>query len=388
MTNYSNKSKIIFSSIVLILFFIFLYFFNINHPIIFTSQNGTASVDYEKAKVLSVKNTNLKKSINLNNLYFGSQEVTVRILSGKHEGDIKTIPNYLTDIHNVFTKEGMTIIIDIDSINTKTYNATVYSYYRAPVEYLFIFFFFLALSIIGGKKGIKSILGIIFTFICIIFLFIPMIFNGYSPISTSFLIIVLTTCVSLFLLSGFTAKTLSAILGTIIGVTIAGTIAMIFGNLAHLDGLNGQNTETLSLISTKSGMQVQGLLLASILISSLGAVLDLSMSIASSIQEIYISNPTLTFKQLFKSGMNVGKDMMGTMANTLLLAFTGSSLTMLIVIYSYNVSFTQLMNMDMVSIEIIQGVTGSIAVILVVPIIAMISAKLIPSFLHVDKNKS
>ncbi len=388
MSYYSKTLKIILSSIVVILFFTFLYFFNLNHPVIFTSQNGNASVDYEKAKVLSVKNKNLTKSINLSNIYFGSQDVTVKILSGKHKGDTKTIPNYLTDIHNVFTKEGMTIIIDIDSINKNTYNGTVYSYYRAPVEYGFILFFFLALCVIGGKKGIKSILGIIFTFICIIFLFIPMIFNGYSPIWTSFLIIILTTCVTLFLLSGFTAKTLSAILGTILGVTIAGIIAIIFGNLAHLTGLNGQNAEILSLISTKTGMQVQGLLLASILISSLGAVLDLSMSIASSIQEIYISNPSLTFKQLFKSGMNIGKDMMGTMANTLLLAFTGSSLTMIIVIYSYNVSFTQLMNMDMVSIEIIQGITGSIAVILIVPIIALISAKLIPSFLHIDKNKS
>lgn len=388
MSDYPKSLKIIFSSLSIIIFFIFIYLFNINHPVIFATQNGSASVNYEKAKVISVKNKNLKKSINLSDTYFGSQEVTVKILSGKHKGDTKILANYLTDIHNVFTKEGMTIIIDIDSVNNTTYSGTVYSYYRAPVEYGFIIFFFLVLCIIGGKKGIKSILGIIFTFICIIFLFIPMIFNGYSPIWTSFLIIILTTCVSLFLLSGWTAKTLSAILGTILGVTIAGIIAIIFGNLAHLTGLNGQNAETLSLISTKSGMQVQGLLLASILISSLGAVLDLSMSIASSIQEIYIANPELTLNQLFKSGMNVGKDMMGTMANTLLLAFTGSSLTMIIVIYSYNVSFTQLMNMDMVSIEIIQGITGSIAVILIVPIIAMISAKLIPSVLHVDKNKS
>ncbi|UZW14512.1 YibE/F family protein [Clostridium pasteurianum] len=113
----------------------------------------------------------------------------------------------------------------------------------------------------------------------------------------------------------------------------------------------------------------------------------MSISIASSIQEIYISNPKLTSKELFNSGMNVGKDMMGTMANTLILAFTGSSLNMIMVIYSYNVNFIQLMNMDMVSIEIIQGLTGSLAIIFTVPIISFISSKIIPSLLFESKSE-
>lgn len=371
-------SRVILSIIALVLFFIFIYFFNVNHPVIFTSDNGKANVKYEKAKVLEVKNENLKKSVSLKNIYFGSQSVTVKILTGEHKGDIKIVPNYLTDIHNVFTKKNMTIIIEIDTVNKNTYSATVYNYYRAPIQYFFLIIFFIALCIIGGKQGLKSILGLAFTFICIIFLFIPMLYNGYSPIVSCLLIITLTTCITLILLCGFTFKTLSAILGTLLGVFIAAIIAIIFGNLAHLSGLNIENAELLSLISSKTGMQVQGLLLASILIASLGAVLDLSVSITSSIQEIYTSNSKLSFNELFKSGMNIGKDMMGTMTNTLILAFTGSSLNILIVIYSYNVSFTQIMNMDMVSVEIIQGITGSLAVVLTVPISALISSKLIP----------
>jgi uncharacterized membrane protein len=382
MVNKSKVLKFIASLICAILFFGFIYVFNINHPITFSSENanGTANVKYEKATVLDVKNENLRKSINLDNIYFGSQQVKVKILTGEHKGDIKTISNYLNDIHNIFTKKGMTVIIDVDTVNKSTYSATVYNYYRAPIQYILILTFFLLLCIIGGKKGLKSILGLAFTFICIIFLFIPMIYNGYSPILACLIIITLTTCITLILLCDFTAKTLSAILGTLLGVFIAAIIGILFGNLAHLSGLNMQNAEILSLISTSTGMQVQGLLLASILIASLGAVLDLSVSIASSIQEIYSSNSKLTFNELFKSGMNIGKDMMGTMTNTLILAFTGSSLNILIVIYSYNVSFTQIMNMDMVSVEIIQGITGSLAVVLTVPIAALISAKLIPSF--------
>lgn len=385
MYNNLKVSKIVISLLCVGTFFIFLYFFNISHPITFNPSGDTANVDYDKAEILDVKNNNLQKSIAIKGLYFGSQEITAKILTGRHKGDITKISNYLSDTHNVFTKKGMKIVIRINSVNN-SYSAIVYSYYRAPIQYFFILLFFSALSIIGGKKGVKSVLGIIFTFICIIFLFIPMIYNGYSPIYASILIVIITTCITLFLINGWSNKTISAILGTISGVIIAAVIAVFFGKLAYLSGLNSNDVETLNMISTKSGLQVDGLLLASIIIASLGAVLDLSISIASSIQEIYISNPKLTSKELFNSGMNVGKDMMGTMANTLILAFTGSSLNMLMVIYSYNVNFIQLMNMDMVSIEIIQGLTGSLAIIFTVPIISFIASKIIPSLLFETKS--
>jgi uncharacterized membrane protein len=114
--------------------------------------------------------------------------------------------------------------------------------------------------------------------------------------------------------------------------------------------------------------------------------MDISISIASSVQEIYMSNPKISRKELFGSGLNVGKDMMGTMTNTLILAFAGASLSMLIIIYSYNLSYNQLINMDMVSLEIIQGLTGSMTVIFTVPIVSFISAQ-ITTRLH-DKFNS
>ena len=141
------------------------------------------------------------------------------------------------------------------------------------------------------------------------------------------------------------------------------------------------------MISTQSNMQVQWLLTAGILISSLGAVMDVSISIASSVQEIYSLNPKLTEKELFISGMNVGRDMMGTMVNTLILAFAGTSLSMFIVIYSYNLTNNQLFNMDMVNIVVLEGLTGSFAVILTVPIIAYISSQLIPDWIKNEKKK-
>ncbi|MCC9296080.1 YibE/F family protein [Clostridium sp. WLY-B-L2] len=377
MRNSSRISKILLFITATFLFGAFLYNFNVSHPVTYNIQKGKANVKYEKAQVLEIKNNSLKQFNESKNIYFGSQQVKLKILSGEHKGEIKNVTNYLSDTHNVYLKQNMKVIVDIATSGSGSYSITVYNYYRAPVQYAFIFIFFALLCIVGGKKGFRSVLGLIFTLCCVIFLFIPMLYRGYSPVLSAILIIVITTCVSLFLLNGRSTKTLSAILGTMSGVIIAGIIEVIFGYFAHLTGLNLTQVESLNMISNVSGMKVYGLLTAGILIASLGAVMDISISIASSIQEIYISNPKISRRELFNSGLNVGKDMMGTMANTLILAFAGASLSMLIIIYSYNLSYNQLINMDMVSLEIIQGLTGSMTIIFTVPIVSFISTEII-----------
>ncbi|WP_446899436.1 YibE/F family protein [Clostridium sp. LBM24168] len=380
MIKFSKTFQVLIFSASVLLFGIFLYYFNISHPVTYNRQNGKSYIKYEKAQVISIKNNSLKQFNESKNIYFGTQQLQIKILSGEHKGDVENVTNYLSDTHNVYLRPGMKAIVEISTANSSSHGITIYNYYRAPVQYAFIFIFFAALCIIGGKKGFRSVMGLVFTLSCIIFLFVPMLYRGYSPIMASILIIIITSCITLFLLNGWSAKTLSAILGTISGVVIAGIIELILGRLAHLTGLNFSDVESLNMISNVSGMKVHELLTAGILIASLGAVMDLSISIASSIQEIYTSNPTMSKKELLKSGMNVGKDMMGTMANTLILAFAGASLTMIIIIYSYNVSYNQLMNMDMVNLEIIQGLTGSMAIIFTVPIVSFISSEIITRF--------
>ena len=117
--------------------------------------------------------------------------------------------------------------------------------------------------------------------------------------------------------------------------------------------------------------------MAGILISSLGAVMDVAMSIASSCNELYELNPKLTAGQLFRSGMNIGRDAMGTMANTLILAFAGSALNMLILFRAYDYPLLQVLNSDLMAIEILQGVAGSIGIILTVPLVAALSANIL-----------
>ncbi len=183
--------------------------------------------------------------------------------------------------------------------------------------------------------------------------------------------------VTMYLIDGISLKSMSAMAGTIFGVVAAGMFAWIFGKLTQISGYNVEDVENLIYVEEKTNIQVGELLFAGILIAALGAVMDVGMSIASTIYELKLKNPALTRKELFQSGMNVGKDMMGTMSNTLILAFTGGSLNTLVYIYAYDYQYRQVVNMYSVGIELMQGISASLGVILTVPITSAIAAYLL-----------
>ena len=131
-------------------------------------------------------------------------------------------------------------------------------------------------------------ISLIFTFVCILFLYLPMMYIGYSPFLAATLVVILTTLVSMYFIGGFSVKTACSVLGTIAGVIVAGVIAMIFGNLSHISGWNVSEIETMIVIGQNSKLQIGGMMFSGILIASLGAVMDVSMSVASTINEIYI----------------------------------------------------------------------------------------------------
>lgn len=135
-----------------------------------------------------------------------------------------------------------------------------------------------------------------------------------------------------------------------------------------------EETESLILITQATGMRLNGILFAGIMVAALGAVMDVAVSLGAALYEIQILNPKISGRELFQSGMNIGRDMIGTMTNTLILAFTGGSLSTLLVFISYGIQFNQLISSDFFAVEVVQGIAGSSAVILTVPITAMVCA--------------
>jgi uncharacterized membrane protein len=359
----------------LALVFLFYSHTRVNH--LYSSSPGSY-VCYEKAKVTSVDAEFLNRD-HVTGFDVGYQIVKVRILTGEHKGETVTVRNALNYTTNVRARAGATVIVCVDTASKDKYNTWIYSYDRAPYLYLFILLFIVTLCVIGGGRGVKSVLGTIFTFTGIVFLFIPMLYRGYSPALASIGVVMVTICVTLVLLGGVSTKTLSAILGSVSGIVISALFLVAALKITHLSGFSVNEADMLIQIAGKTRMKVGELLFAAILISSLGAIMDIAISIASSVHEVYASNSKLAVKDLFKSGMNVGRDMMGTMANTLIIAFTGTSLNILVLLYSWDVKYYQLINNNMIGIYVIQAVSGSIAVILAVPLVSLFSARLIPA---------
>jgi uncharacterized membrane protein len=362
----------IFIGLITLLFVVFLFFFNQVPKVNLVNTKGRT---FEKARVVTVVSDNLAED----GKRYGNQQLKLQMLTGKLKGKIVDATSDSGYLFGAVCQKGMKVVT-ITSISGDISISSVYSIDREAVICVFIILFLLILWLIGGRKGFKSALSLIFTLVCIIFLYLPMIYKGFSPFFAAVVVVILTTVVSMYLISGYTIKTLSAILGTVCGVIIAGIFAASFGHFAGISGFNVSDIESLLFVAQMTHIQIGGLLFSGILIASLGAVMDIGISISSTIHEVYLNTPTLTKKQLFNAGMNVGRDITGAMANTLILAFTGGSLSVLILNYAYNLPYLQIINSYSIGIEIMQGISGSLGVILTAPLVSLIASHLIPMY--------
>lgn len=360
---------------VLVFIFIILAFIS---P---TIKKGMQPPDYyqqlfHEGKIVDITKEQLEADPIIPGLFIGKQDVIIEILDGPYKGNTYESQNLLSRSHNVLCKKNLTIIVGIRETEEGP-RIWVYNHKRSPVIYVLAGIFFLLLLLLGKKNGLRSILSLVFTGVMILFIMIPLIFRGYNPSLVAIGTAMITILISFILIGGYSKKTLAAIIGTWAGVLLAGLLSYTAAKFAHVTGVHMDKGEQLVYIATDYKIQVRGLMFASILIASLGAVMDVAMSMASSITEIHQTDKSLGFYDLVKSGMNVGRDVMGTMANTLILAFAGGSLSLMLLIWGYQMSFTQLINMPFMSIQIIQGLAGSIGIILAVPFTTIVTAYLL-----------
>ena len=322
---------------------------------------------FEKGKVTEI----LQDNLDSNGTRVGEQKVRVKMLTGVRKGEELDVTSSSGYLFGAACTVGMKVIV-MQSVAGETTIASVYSQDREWVIYIFALLYLLALCIIGGKQGIKGCLGLIFSFFCVIFVYLPLVYLGYSPFWSAVFICFLTTLVTMYLIGGPTKKTCAATLGTLAGVVLAGISAWCFSKASGISGYNVSDIETLMTLWNTNRIQVGGLLFSGLLISCLGAVMDVAMSISSAIDEIYKQNSSLTRKELFKAGMRVGRDMMGTDSNTLILAFAGSSVSTLLLDYAYDLPYQQIINSNNIGIAIMQGLAGSFGIVLSVPLTVLI----------------
>ena len=322
---------------------------------------------FEKAEVTEI----LQDNLDSNGTRVGEQKVHVKMLTGARKGEELDVTSSSGYLFGAACTVGMKVVV-MQSFAGETTIASVYSQDREWVIYIFALLYLLALCVIGGKQGIKGCLGLIFTFFCVIFVYLPLVYLRFSPFWAAVFICFLTTLVTMYLIGGPTKKTCAATLGTLAGVVLAGLSAWCFSKASGISGYNVSDIETLMTLWNTNRIQVGGLLFSGLLISCLGAVMDVAMSISSAIDEIYKQNTSLTRKELFKAGMRVGRDMMGTDSNTLILAFAGSSVSTLLLDYAYDLPYQQIINSNNIGIAIMQGLAGSFGIVLSVPLTVLI----------------
>ncbi|MBO6039850.1 MAG: YibE/F family protein [Oscillospiraceae bacterium] len=235
---------------------------------------------------------------------------------------------------------------------------------------------FAALMLLVGRgQGFKSLIPLVIVALLVWRVLVPMIMNGMPPMLAAMLVCILSTAATMLLVGGITRKSAAATAGVSGGLAIAGLLAAFSGRICYLSGFSSDYVSAINY-SGDFSVDPKGLLAAAMLIGALGAVMDVGMGIASAVSEVKEANPELGWRELFRAGMNVGRDMMGTMSNTLILAYVGTSLALILLFCNYGISLTRIFNLDMIATEVVRMLTGSIGLIVTVPLSALVSGLL------------
>lgn len=331
-----------------------------------------AEYDVVRAKVIEIEkdDTDEVRDIDIQ-ADIRYQYLKIQILQGVHKGEEYTVRNTVPMVnpYRLIFKQGEKMLIYVyETEDGKVGNIHIYERIRDTAVLWLVVAFLFFLALIGGLKGIKAVITLTFTVVTIAFVMLPLMLKGYNPVLISLGVVSITTAFSLVVISGWNKKTMTAILGTVGGVMVAALIAGVVSHIANLTGLGDEQAQMLAYIPQNRHLDFKGILLAGIIVGALGAVMDVALSVASAMWEIEEHSPNITRGALIKSGMNIGKDIMGSMANTLILAYVGGALQLLLLFIAYNITLTEILNMDMIASEIVRAVAGSFGLIATIPV--------------------
>ncbi len=341
----------------------------------FAQANEKVNLPSAKGVVTEIENIyNEQESI--------QQLVTVRILNGEFKGSSIQTENIITGnpVYDIPIKKGSKVVLHLEADDSpiSTYTVDEVDFFISDIERSnstigFALLFTALLIIIGRKKGALSLVSIIVTVGLIFTVLVPMILSGFCPIAAAILVSIISTVIAVYLIGGFNAKSTSAVIGICLSLIVAAILSILAIVFANLTGFAGE--ENLFLYANRPDLSFKGILSASVILAALGAVMDVGVSIASTINEVHETDTSLTVKELFKSGMNVGKDIIGTMSNTLILVYLGNALPL--VLLSSNIDLGKFFNLNQVATEILAAIAGSCALLICVPITAILAAMLI-----------
>lgn len=305
------------------------------------------------------------------------QAIQVRLLTGEFKGETIELDNMLTGnpYYDIKLKKNTKVILHAED-NGEGVEFSIEDIKRSGTLGWLSLIFCGLLVYVGRKKGFYSLISIGLTVLLITHALTPLILLGLNPVAATILICIASTAATMYLVGGFNAKSTSAVIGAMLSLLFAGLLSYITMFTAHLTGFTEENS--MFLYTAHPELDFIGITISTMILATLGAVMDVAMSIASTINEIYITDNTKTVKDLFISGMNVGRDIIGTMANTLILVYLGGSLPLLLL--AGNIDLQKFINLNQVVTETASALIGSIAIVICVPFTAVAASQMIKHF--------
>jgi len=298
------------------------------------------------------------------------------IIRGPHRGESV----FATQSFGGFVEEGLREVRTGDSILLITFGDEWFfnGFYRTNRLLGLAIVFALFVLLFGGIKGFNTILSLGLTCAAVFAVFVPSILSGRNIHIMALLVCIYTTVVTLLLVVGFNRKSLAAAVGCLSGIAVTGLITVIMDSVLFLTGVLDEHSRFLMFLPIEGTINLRAIVFAGIIIGAMGAILDVAMSIASALWEIRESNRTVKFETLLRSGITIGRDVFGTMANTLILAYIGTSLSVILILLVYTDSLTSLLNMEMIVVEILQALAGSFGILFTMPLTSFFCSTIYP----------
>ncbi len=354
-----------------VLIIILLIMFALFPVSVLGAENDSYEEHFYRGRILEVKETE-----ELQHEYFTAieQQVVVELTSGPFRGEVLTIINTFfagDPLYDFILEAGQEVIIVTIGDEGSFEQAYVQDLARDRGVFYLVAVFIVALLVVGRMKGLKTIITLAAIIFLIFWVLLPLLLAGYSPILLAVGIASVAIAFTLFVIGGLNLKSLVATLGTIAGVVVAGLMAFWAGSLARLTGFGSHEAQMLYFMDQT--IDFRGLLFAGIIIGSLGAITDIGMSVSSAAAEIKQACPDIRARELVNGAFNVGRDVMGTMANTLILAYVGAAIPMLLLVMGHEIDWLKVINMDIIATEFVRGIAGSIGLIAAVPVTAILS---------------
>lgn len=329
------------------------------------------------AEIIAVDNSNI---IDTGLVRSGEQTCVIKLLGGRFKGQPAEGFNLLNgslESDKIF-KTGDKVLVVISFEGDRILSVNLIDHYRIGKEVVLAAIFGVLLIVVAGSTGFRALISFVITILMIWKVLVPFYLNGYNPIYLGLLITIFLTIIIITLVFGFGRMALAAISGASLGILVTCVLGVFFTGNFKIHGAIMPNSESL-LYSGFAHLDLTKIFMASIFIGSSGAVMDLAVDITSAIHEVISKKPEMKWREAFLSGMNVGKAAMGTMTTTLLLAYSGGYLALLMVFMAQGTPIYNILNYKYVSSEILDTFVGSIGLVLVAPFTALTCSILLTS---------